>query len=506
MRYEVFLTILVLVTGTFAAASYGMSNPTSMSVSFLTYLGGSGEEWLRDVCFDDDGNIWVLGYTESTDLPLQNAIQESYGGQGDAIIAKFNPQHELEFCTYFGGDGTDYAMALDIDQDGNLVVVGHSDSTNLFTLNPLQANLNGTSDSFITKFSPEGTVLFSTYFGGSGVETLDAFVIDENGNYVMVGSTGSYDLPTTEGVLQQTYGGYVRDMMIVSMSPDGQSLVFCSYFGGPGEEEAINVALDADGNIGIVGIGGNNDLVSAGAFQQEYGGGQMDAIVAKFTPSCDSILWCTLIGGDGWEFGDGISFDSDSNAIISGYTGSSDFPIANQIMEDKGGYDAFLARLNNDGSELHFSTYFGGGLEDRCYGMEVLSDDSVIILCPAASNDMPVINPWQSNNRGGSDAFLAAFNAADELIYATYVGGSYGDYAMGIDVMNEELVAFTGYTASDDLGVVNPTQAINAGDYDGFLCVLNIGGAPPSTILYIVIGLGIVTAIALVLVFIRKRR
>ena len=116
------------------------------------------EDWLRDVIFDDAGNVWVLGYTESTDISLHNAIQETYGGQGDVLIARFSPQHELEFCTYFGGDGTDYGMAFTLDSEGNVIIAGSTQSSDFYTLNALQTELNGTSDVFVTKISPSGIV------------------------------------------------------------------------------------------------------------------------------------------------------------------------------------------------------------------------------------------------------------------------------------------------------------------------------------------------------------
>ncbi|MCK5239635.1 MAG: hypothetical protein KAR33_08825 [Candidatus Thorarchaeota archaeon] len=484
----------------------------SFSVSFLTYLGGNGEDWLRDVCFDEAGNIWVLGYTESTDLPLVNAIQETYGGQGDALLAKFSSQYEMEFCTYFGGDGIEYGMALNIDPNGDIVVVGNTQSTNLFTLDALQSDLNGTSDAFVTKFNPDGNIIFSTYFGGSGVDFIYKLDFDSDGNYVMAGSTGSTDLQTTDGVLQQTYGGGASDMMFVSMTSDGQEILFCSYYGDSAGDDAYDIELDSEGNIGIIGVTGNNDLVTSGTFQQEYGGGLTDAIVTKLTPNCDAILWTTLLGGDGWEFGDGILFDSQNNLILSGYSGSSNFPLLNQIIEDQDDYDAFLVRLSHDGGTLLFGTYLGGDGQDRSYGLSEFANESTIILCQAGSDGMPVYNSLQQNNSGSSDAYLAVFDINDQLVYGTYVGGSRGDYSTGITVSDDMVIGFTGYSNSDDLPVVNPTQAERGGSDDGFLCILSLAENAGTdlfdvnvTVMFAIVGIGVVAIVIILTVFLKRR-
>lgn len=536
MRSRAFLLAAILlagsqvttVLGAISCVGYlpaGLAMPMDYStirLEFLTYLGGDMEDWLRDLIVDDVGNVWVLGYTESTNMELQNPIQETYGGQGDALIARFTPQHELEFCTYFGGNGMEYAMAFDLDNEGNLVVVGSTQSSNFYILNALQTELNGTSDAFVTKINPNGTILFSTYYGGSGEDSIDDLEVDSNGNYVMVGQTSSDDLDTNASVVQPTYGGGTSDIMLLSMASDGQSILLGSYLGGDEQDTATSVRLDGDGNIGIIGFTGNNDTVTPDAFQLEYGGGPTDTLIAKLTPNLDSLLWATLLGGDGWEFGSGIRFDSQNNVIVSGYTGSSDFPLQDQILPDSGSYDAFLARLNETGSALQFSTYLGGAREDRSYGLELLSDDSVVILCNAGSSDMPIMDPLQENNAGATDAYLGVFDSTDELVFATYIGGSSSEYSMGLVVINDELIAFTGYTYSDDLPVVGPGQADRGGSSDGFLCILNMtelsipttttttttettNGESMDLMLVALAGVGVV-ALVIVIVVVRKMK
>ncbi len=508
-----YILVSIPLNSTFNVAAFVMNSthsesPSSISIEFMTYLGGDGEDWLADVCFDSQGNVWVLGYTESVDLPLVQAIQESYGGAGDAIIAKFSSQYGLEFCTYFGGDGVDYAMAVEIDNNGDIVVVGHTESSDFPVLNEIQSNLNGTSDAFISKFAPNGSLLFSTYFGGSGTENVEALCFDSAGNYILAGATGSTDLPVTEGVIQNTYGGGLTDAMLVSFASDGQSIGFCSFFGGNGDDYAIGMVLDTVGNIHITGIVSDNDTVSVNAFQKEYGGGLSDAFVAKLNSNCDSLIWCSLLGGNGWEFAGKINLDSEGSIIISGYTGSTDFPLMNELMGNKGGNDAFLCKLTDNGTNILFSSYIGGGMEDRSYGLGVFPDDSVVLLCQAHSADFPVTNPLQAENKGSVDGYLLILNANDEMVFGSYFGGSLGDYPVGLDVMGNSTVVFTGYSSSSDLPLVKPTQSIKAEDTDGFLCIIirTDTSTIADSMILIIIGMVVVAAIVAVIAVIQRRK
>jgi hypothetical protein len=147
----------------------------------------------------------------------------------------------------------------------------------------------------------------------------------------------------------------------------------------------------------------------------------------------------------------------------------------NQFYNNTGNYDAFFAKLTPTGETLLFSTYLGGNAEDRSYGMKVLSDDIVVISSPAASTDMPTLNPFQSTNGGGSDAYLAFFD--DEgLIYGSYFGGDGGDFIMGMDVHEETWIGLLGYTDSETLPTHNAIQDDFGGDEDAMIWIL----APPS--------------------------
>ncbi len=353
-----------------------------LDVLLCSYFGGDGEEWSNDIFFGADGSIVLTGMSRSSDLPVVNAHQEEYGGGGDVFIVKLNPEFQIEFYTYFGGSGLEEPMALMVDYYQNIIVAGGTSSDNLTILNPLQDELNGPSDAFLAKFSPSGTLLFSTYRGGNESDSSEDICIYSNGDYLMVGSTGSSDFNTTAGAFQEDYGGGESDVFITGISINGQSILYSTFFGNSADEDAFDIDVNLMGGIDdivIVGLSRGTTITTASAYQQTYGGGTSDAIVAKFASDCSSLNWSTMLGGNGWEFGDQIGFDSDNNLIVSGYTGSSDFPLLNQLQNNTSGYDAFLTELSTNGDELIMSSYLGGNLEDRSYAMEVLPVDAILI-------------------------------------------------------------------------------------------------------------------------------
>ncbi|MGY5863722.1 MAG: hypothetical protein RTV41_03910 [Candidatus Thorarchaeota archaeon] len=481
-----------------------------LDVLFCSYFGGDGEEWSNDVCFTDGGGFVLSGMTRSDDLPVLNAHQSDYAGGGDVFLVKVNSEFQVEFYTYFGGSGLEEPMALTVDPDGNIILAGGTNSDNLTILNPIQDELNGTSDAFVAKFNPSGSLLFSTYFGGSGFDRIEDVIVDSTGNYLIVGPTGSSDFITTPGTYQESYGGGARDVFVTSMSHDGQSILYSTYFGNSTDDDAWAINADSNGNIVVVGMTDGDAIATGSAYQQTYGGGQTDCFVTKFTPNCTDLSWSTLLGGNGWEFGDQVEFDSSNNIVVSGYTGSSDFPLMNQLYNDSLGHDAFFVKLNPDGDSLLWSSYLGGSSEDRSYAMEVLADDSILITSPASSSDIPVQNAFQDYS-GGSDGYIALIGGeSPTLLFGSHFGGTSNDYILGMSVYDEDMIAVIGYTSSDDLPTVRAIQDEHMGSTDTMVWVFGFEEItpPPESppILIIVIGVSAVVAVVLVIGYGFKRR
>ncbi|MHB8524015.1 MAG: SBBP repeat-containing protein [Limisphaerales bacterium] len=241
------------------------------------------------------------------------------------------------YSTYFGGVAYDGAFAIVLDSAGNAYVTGGTRSTNSFPiLDAFQPDYGGGfSDAFLAKFDSQGRLLFSTYFGGSGGgltgDYPNAIALDPQGNIVVVGQTSSTDLPTTADAFQPDYGGGSAfgpgDGFIAKFTPDGAQLLYCSYFGGSGDEIINGLAIDGAGNICITGQTDSIDLPLKNPLQLKFGGGKSDGFVAKFDATLTNLIFSTYFGGENRDEDQTIAVDPAGFIYLCGRTLSTNFPV-----------------------------------------------------------------------------------------------------------------------------------------------------------------------------------
>ena len=283
-------------------------NPTlsgSASLLMSSWLGGGDDERISAVVADAT-YIYVAGEVNSLDsltstFPVKNAYQSVYGGGGsDAFVAKINPTAAtVSWATLLGGIFEDTADAVAIDSAANVFVAGTTDSDNFPTVNPQQAAIAGplffTPDAFVAKFSTNGSsLLYSTYFGGDASETARGVAVDASGIIYLIGNTDSTNLPVTQGALQTTNGGggdvFVARLNPVASGPNG--IIFSSYYGGPGLEEAglgNCIFVSTNEEIFITGLTtSTNGLPLAGIGTEfPYRGGYSDSFLARLAAPPD---------------------------------------------------------------------------------------------------------------------------------------------------------------------------------------------------------------------------
>jgi len=225
------------------------------SILFSGYFGGSSEDSITAVGIDPLNNVVTAGWTSSSDLPASNGARTRYGGSVDAFVASFLPNGGgLIYCTYLGGSGDDRAFGLALDSIRNVYVTGWTSSTNFPLAGAFQTRLSGTRDAFVTKLNAVGNALiYSTYLGGSGVDAGYAIALDQTNSAVIVGDTTSSNLPVTSGAFQPRSGGG-QDAFIAKLPPAGAPLTFLTYLGGSGSEHASSVNGRPFGGITWGGI------------------------------------------------------------------------------------------------------------------------------------------------------------------------------------------------------------------------------------------------------------
>jgi hypothetical protein len=425
------------------------------------------------------------------------------------------------YSTYLGGSGGDAASAIAVDGAGNTYVAGITSSSDFPSVNPFQATNHSAaadhpSNAFVTKFNAAGRQLvYSTYLGGSGIDTAQGIAVDGAGNAYIVGSTSSTDFPTaapyqaTNRAVSPT--NYPTNAFVTKLNPSGSALVYSTYLGGSGptgseatSDGANAVAVDSAGNAYVVGHTASTDFPTVNPFQATFRGGSVigsNAFVAKFNASGSALLYSTYLGGSFSDGASGVAVDSAGSAYVVGSTGSPDFPTAAPFQASSRAVGAgrpaeylgpwptaFLTKFDAAGSTLAYSTYLGGSCSDGAAGVAVNSVGNAYVTGVTCSTDFPTVNPLQATNHSvaGStnpyNAFVAEFNVAGSgLVYSTYLGGSNDDEARAIALDSAGNAYVAGFTFSEDFPLAVPLQGINNGAANNaanaFVSVLNATGS-----------------------------
>lgn len=425
------------------------------------------------------------------DIPQVSAPFASTSLLAPGVTSTGTP--DLRYSTYLGGSGTDQASSIALDSEGNVYIIGRTYSTDLPTTpGAYDISQNGAYDVFVTKLGPDGgTLLYSTYLGGSSEDIGTGIAVDSAGNAYITGHTYSTDFPTTPGASDTTLSGQ-RDAFVAKLNESGNGLVYSTYLGGDSWDYGKCIAIDDSGSAYVGGFTHGSFPVTAGAAQTVFGG-MGDGFVTKFSPDGGTVLYSTYIGGYSWEAIPGIAVDHAGHAYLATGTPSDDFPttpgaydrVCENCSTNYSG-DAAAVKLSADGSQFVYSTLVGGTKAPSEEGfLDVAVDSAGNAYFVGLSNEtnFPTTpNALQRSLGGGEDVVVVKLNAdGSDLLYSTYLGGSGIDRGYGITIDENGNAYVTGRTTSTNLPTVNPLQAVNAGGYDAFLAVVN---ADASALLY----------------------
>ena len=462
---------------------------------YSTYFGGSGTDEARGIVVDSTGNAYICGNTSSTVFPIFNALQPvfgggSFGGARDVFVTKFDASGTgVFFSTYLGGGGDDKCGRLALDSAGNAYIAGETTSANFPTFNAFQPFYGGgASDAFVTKLNSTGSGLFySTYFGGSVFDAAGAIAVDINGNAYVTGRTTSPDLYTFNAIQPLFSGGTSADAFVTKFSASGLSVFYSTYLGGSGGlgfDAGLGIAVDAAGNAYVTGQTTSTNFPLLNPIQNTLAGGfpDGDAFVSKFNPSGSALVYSTYLGGSDNDVAQDIAIDANNNAYVTGGTGSLNFPVFNAFQVNYGGNgDAFLTKINLNGTALVYSTYLGGTGNDIGNSVVVDSALHAHVAGATSSTNFPVFNALQPNYGGSGDGFVSKFNVAGTaMIYSTYFGGSNSDRVNGMAIDLADRVYLAGVTASTDFPTLFPFQGTKSTAEDAFIAKIN---DPPATLL-----------------------
>lgn len=474
----------------FRLARYDTKRPLVIDPTLIysTYLGGSSVDYCFGMTVDPAGNAYLIGQTRSANFPVTSgAAQTTLAGANDIFVSKFSPTGALLFSTFLGGSGDDWGQGIAVDPNGNIYVTGYTMSTDYpLTASAYQLGNLGNADGFVSKLSPDGSrLLYSTYLGGTGSDQGSALAADAAGNVYVTGWTTSTQFPGASSLgFQRTYGGGLTDCFVVKLDTtksNGDCMIYSSYLGGNGEDQPYGLALDASGAVYIAGYTGSRDLAtSAGAVQRSFGGGSFDCFVAKVAPNGTALAYLTYLGGTKQDYGLGLTIDNAGMVYVCGQTQSSDFPVTPGAFQPKltagAAANCFVTKLdlNRSGSSgLIFSTYFGSNGDDRPNGIAVDSWGNVYFGGETKSvGGIPTTSDANLRSPGSNHwPFLTKLNpSGSALLYSSYLGGGTGTSrgkGIGVDAHGNAFLA--GFTASVDFQVTpNAYQKSYAGQGDAF--------------------------------------
>jgi len=265
-------------------------------------------------------------------------------------------------------------------------------------------------------------------------------------------------------------------------------LGYATYLGGAAFDIATGVAVDSTGSVYLTGYTNSLDLPASGGGLIQRGGGTcgsgldtypcFDIFVARLDPSGRNLVYLAILGGSGDDFATGLALDAEGNAYITGYTNSSDFPVANAAQTFPGGgvcggapcFDAFVAKLDSSGANLVYATYLGGSADDYAQGVAVDAAGKAVVTGFTASPDFPVAAALFGCRTGGYDAFVSKLDASGAALeFSTFLGGAGDDFGAALALDGAGQIYLTGSTNSADFPTLGGFQNAYAAGVCGAL-------------------------------------
>ena len=393
---------------------------------YSTFLGGGGYDYGYGIAVDGSGATCVAGITYSSNFPTTpGAFDMTPNGLWDAFVVKLNATGSaLVYATFLGGGSYDYGYGIAVDGSGADYVTGLTYSSDFPTTpGAYNTSYNGGDwgDAFVVKLNATGyTLAYATFLGGSSEDHGSGITVDGSGAAYVTGLTWSSDFPTTPGAYDTSYnGGSYADAFVVKLNATGSALAYATFLGGSGAE-GWGITVDGSGAAYVTGqTHSSNFPTTPGAFDTSYNGGDYDAFVVKLNAAGSSLAYATFLGGSGEDHGSGIAVDGSGAAYVTGYATSSNFPTTPGAFDAtyNGGWDAFVVKLNPTGSTLTYATFLGGSDGDYGEGIAMDGSGATYVTGWTYSSDFPTTpGAFDTTYNGGSDAFVVKLNAAGSTL------------------------------------------------------------------------------------------
>lgn len=422
---------------------------------WCTHYGEQGE-LVPNAAEIRSGVIYMAGSTNAPDGVSsagvhQEILLSNNEIDRDGFLAAFDLDGVFLWGTYFGGIGSDWIQDMELDAQGNLIVVGRTVSNSgIASEGAYMSQLSGFEDGFIASFSNTGQLNWATYFGGSEYDHINTLELDDAGRIWVAGTTASSDLPLMNA-FQFNYEGGSSEAFVARFSASGE-LEFCSYFGGTHEDGFADLVLK-DGKVLCLGSSRSLIETSSNAIQSQLEGSS-DAIIIEIGEN-DELLYSSYYGGLLHDSGMRIAVTEGGYYALFESLSADMGAGSGAFLDHFGSFDLLITRFNDDHS-IDWTTYFGGERIDGFSSSDILvHDGGVMIAGGTASPDIPTLNAYDSvydtiDYNGIGDAFIAGFGHGGEYQFGTFFGSYSRDYASKI-VLDEGSLFLLGSSKSGGL-------------------------------------------------------
>ncbi|ABY35289.1 MAG TPA: hypothetical protein DEF43_01930 [Chloroflexus aurantiacus] len=382
-----------------------------------TVLGGYNDDQINTLALDPHGNVYVAGWTGSSDFPTTPGTYDtSIDGYADAFISKLNSDlSSLMFSTFLGGRGWESITAFAFDIQGNIYVAGATSSADFPTTpDAYNPSFNHSYNAFVSKLNSNLSILqASTFLGGSAGDIIADLTLDGNGDVYVVGATNSSDFPTTSGAYDPSFNGsndFYDDAFVSKLDGTLAHLIASTFLGGLYIDYAVAVTTDSQRNVYVVGVTWSNDFpATSGVYNSSFNGYE-DGFVSKLSNDLSTLLASTFFGGSHRDLPGDIAWTRQGTLVVAGSTASANFPTTPNASDPSlsGFFNAFVSNFSSDLATLRFSTFLGGSQWDEATAIAIDHRDTIYVVGSTQSTDFPMTTgAYATTLRGSEDTFIS---------------------------------------------------------------------------------------------------
>jgi uncharacterized membrane protein (UPF0136 family) len=481
------------------ATSYASSNDiflakfdASGNYVWAKSIGGAGEDHGLALALDGSGNVLLAGrFNNNVDFDPGVGIQNRSAAStlGNGFFASYTSASGVfvSVGALFSGSATNVtSQGITRDGSGNVYVTGYFSGTVDFDPGAGTANLTveGSSDIFLAKYDASGNYVWANRMGGTDQDQGLSLAMDGSGNVLLTGYfKGTADFDPGAGTANLTSAGG-NDIFLAKYNASG-SYVWAKAMGGTGTDQGLSLALDGSGNVLLTGyFNGTAYFDPGGSTTNLVSAGSSDLFLAKYDAS-GNYVWAKRMGGTSTDQGLSLALDGSGNVLLTGFFRNTvDFDPDPTGIADRislGNDDIFLAKYDASGNYVWAKGMGGSAGADR--GISLTLDGSGNVLLTGYFNGTADFDPGDSTTNlvsaGGTDIFLAKYNASGSYVWAKRMGGTGADQGLSLALDVSSNVLLTGYfngTADFDPGD-STTNLVSAGGNDIFLAKYNASGS-----------------------------